>query len=405
MADTLTTDSTVILTVSNETEYNAAISKVNAGLAGTIDIVSSFSLSADASALTKSAVIRSSTNSEIQDAGFAALHARNGAVVTLGMRVTGTGTSIVDGQGKNGKLVGVSGGALANLTVGDDATLEIPEGERFLVEGTLTLGLQGGLVLAGILFNSLPVVTAQSLITVKGSPEARSGRNSLDEEVLLAQPSMGPLDLSDESFLTIDPGVFLILGKTTIGKICQLSSNGTASVWSKDTIEVIGNNFQDPGSFQGTNVHKIELKDGGQFCGIVSDAHPHGVFNGNTAHTLTNTSGDFQIGAEGACTVKNYFQSGGNLKFQIDNFNGRTAHLTLSDTVDVTGGTLQINAGLYYVPPGTRSTVSTLITAPGSSAGLHDLAQRVQFNAFPDGITPSVEVSGDKLNLVLTVAS
>jgi len=403
MADILTTHAAV--TVSNETEFNAAISDANAGNANTIDIVAPFSLSADTTALKKNAEIRSTTNSEIQDGGFAVLTVEDGAEVTFGVRTTGTGTSIVNGQGDNSRLKGVSGGGLANLTVGNDAGFEVPAAEKFFIDGTLTLGLNGGLVLGGILFNRLPVVTAQSLITVKGSPENGTGRSCLEEDVHLAQPAMGPLTLCDESFVNIDPDVFFILGRSTIDKICQLSSDGTASVWSKDTIEVVGNNFQDPGSIQGTSVHKIELKDGGQFCGKISGTHPHGVFDGNTAHTITNTSGDFQMGSTGTCTVRNYCQTGGRLKFQIDNFKGQTAHLTLSETVDVSGGEFQINAGLYYVPAGTRSTVSTLITAPGSPTGLQNLVQHARFNAFPDGITPSLQISGDRLNLVLTVKS
>lgn len=403
MADVLTADVTV--SVSSETELNAAIAKVNAGETNTIDIVASFSLSADTTAFQKDATVTSSTDSEIQDGGFAVLTVEQGAAVTYGVRASGTGRSIINGNRSNSRLKGVTGGALPNLTVGNDAGFEIPAGERFTIDGNLTLGVYGGLILGGILFNRLPVVTAQSIITVKGTPEGQSGRSCLDEDLKLAQPAMGPLTLEDESFLKIDLGVFFIVGRTAIDKICQVSSDGTASLWSKDTIEVVGNNFQDPGSIQGTNVHKIELKDGGQFCGIVSDSHPHGVFNGNSAHTIINTSGDFQMGATGTCSVRNYQQSGGNLKFQIDNFKGLNAHLTLTDTVDVSGGTLEINAGIFFVPVGTKSTVSTLITAPGSSAGLQSLAQRARFNAFPDGITPSVRISGDALELVLTVSS
>eukprot|EP00903_Cladosiphon_okamuranus_P001782 g1780.t1 len=403
MADILTADATV--TVSSEAEFNAAISKVNAGEASTIDIAASFSLSGDTTAFEKDAVVTSSTNSEIHDVGFAVLTVNLGACVTFGVRATGTGRSIINGNGDNSCLKGVTGGALPNLTVGDDAGFEIPSGERFTIDGNLTLGVFGGLKLGGILFNRLPVETAQSIIIVNGTPEGQSGRNSLEEDLRLAQPAMGPLTLEDESSVKIDPGVFFIVGQTSINKICQVCSDGTASLWSKDTIEVVGNNFQDPGSIQGTNVHKIELKDGGKFSGVITGSHPHGVFNGNTAHTIINTSGDFQMGSTGTCTVKNYQQSGGNLKFQIDNFKGETAHLTLSETVDVTGGALEINAGLYYVPAGTQSTVSTLITAPGSSIGLQNLAQRARFNAFPDGLTPTVRISGDTLELVLTLSS
>ncbi|POF31762.1 hypothetical protein [Roseibium marinum] len=404
MADFITTESGIYV-VSNETEFNQAIDKVNAGGHDKINIVAPFTLTDNTRPFTKSAEVTSSTDSEIHDGGFSVVTVKNSAIVKFGVRSKGTGTSYVIGP--NGSaLVGVSGGSLANLAVLESGKFKVPSGEKFSIGGALSLGHYSELTLGGILYNNQPVTTDRSLVTVEGSLGSASNQDHEGEGILQAEPAMGPLILAGETFMTIAPDTVVILGKTKVDTICQIKSDGTGSVWSADTIEVVGNNLQDPGQIAGTNVSTIELKNGGLFCGRVSD----GVFDGNTADTIINTSGDFQMGAKGSCTVKDYKQTGGHLKFQIDNFEGHTAHLSLSETVDVSGGNLEIEARLYHIPDSTKSTVSTLITAPGSSAGLQELAHRVEFKGFhaiePNKkltLTPSVEVVGDKLNLVLTV--
>ncbi|MEM5582213.1 hypothetical protein WNZ15_07090 [Roseibium sp. AS2] len=409
MADFLATES-IIQTVSTEAEFNSAIALVNSGQIQTIDVVGSFTLSADTTPIQKNAEIRSSTDSEIHDGGFSVIRVENGAQVMFSVRAKGTGTSHVDGP--NGTaLMGIAGGSLANVFA-NNGLFHIPPGEMFSTEAVSITNF-AELKLGGRLFNEGEVsVSSESLVIVENRPQDKSVRDSMVEHYKTAEPAMGALTMEyqSETFMTIPADTVVIVGKTTIDTLSKVSSDGTGTVWSADTIKVSGNNFQDPGEIVGTNVNKIELINSGRFCGKTSATYPHGVFEGNTADTVINTSGDFQMGTMGSCSVKHYKQTGGDLRFVIDNFKGRTAHLTLWESVDVSGGTLEIIAGLFYIPDGTKSTVSTLITAPGSSAGLQELAQRVAFKGFHEiepnehlTLTPSVEVAGDRLNLVLTV--
>ncbi|PVB61029.1 hypothetical protein [Labrenzia sp. 011] len=402
MAD-FTAKESITQNVSTEAEFNSAIANVNSNQTQVIDIVASFTLSADTTPLNKNAKIKSSTGSEIFDGGFSVLTVENGAKVTFGVRSKGTGMSNVFGP--NGSaLIGVQGGSLANVTA-DQGLFHVPSGEMFSAGGVSITNF-AELKLGGRLFNEREVrVSSESIVTVESGEQDNSVQDSQVEQYNTAEPAMASLimEYQSETFMTIPSDTVVILGKTTVDTLCQIQSDGTGTIWSNDTIEVSGNNFQDPGQIIGANVPKIELNNGGRFSGNISSTDPYGAFDGNTADTVTNTDGDFQMGTKGSCSVKHYKQTGGYLKFRIDNYEGHTSHLSILETLDVSGGVLEITAETY--PDHPRSTVSTLITAPGPSSDLNKLAELVHFNSFPSNITPSLQVVGNELRLSLTAVA
>lgn len=227
----------------------------------------------------------------------------------------------------------------------------------------------------------------------------------------MAQPAIGDLTVGYETFLKIDPRTTLIAGKINVQTLGTILSDGTGAIWSSETITVSAQNWiQVPGTIQGVDVPKIELlpcdSNGGVYCGASNQAspyYPYGYYLNGHADAIVNKGGTFSMGAHGTCTVDSYTQTAGTLKFHVLNFKGENSHLVLGSDSAATGGKLEIISYLQYVPDGTQSTSTKIISGP--PAVLESLRGLVSFDgSFPDGITPSLAIFGSDMHLVLTVS-
>jgi len=388
--------------VTTEAEFNNAINMVNQNQCSMIDIQASFTLTNDTNKITNSVGIMSSNSSRITDGGYAVLHISKGAQVTFSVNAGGgSGTCVIDGSGEDSALIGKTGGAIANLMIQNDGVLVIEQPDMFSTSA-ININPISGMRIRGILLNSGPITVTESII--QAGPVQKSSYSAKlmgKDNFQLAAPCFGALNLSYESYLMIASGITLLAGKTTVYPMCYISSDGTGSIWSKDKIDVMGSVMHASGMIQGVNVHYVELFNGGIFCGALN-ADGSAVFNNGKADRIQNTSGVFDMGISGNCTVGEYVQTGGTLQFEIPNFTGVASFLNISKSAEITGGKFLISSGLYFVPDGTTSQTIKLITAPNPDV-LNKLSSMVQFSSFPSGITPSVSVTGNTLNLVLTV--
>lgn len=388
-----------LIIVNSEKELNNAIDLVNKEQYTAIDIRASFTLTNNVNSIEKSVEIFSSNNCEIKDGGFGLLSIINGAYVCFSASSLGNGTSVVDGS----TLVGKTGGSLSNLIIQNDGNFIINSGERFFIQNDITIqsgsNIAAGMLVDGILFNNGKISATQGIITTG----AANQRNFIDS-IKLGQPSICDLDLQSESYLKINSNIKLLAGKVTVNPICKVISDGTSSIWSKDVIKVIGNNIQDSGTIQGVSVNDIELIDGGLFCGM-ADNNGFCDFKNTKANTIINTSGIFDMGVSGICTVNYYKQQTGNLQLTLKDFSGNASLLKILNTLEISGGKFLIYSYLQYVPEGTKSQKIKIVESISTNINLQQLANIASFVSFPSGIAPSVEIDGNALYLILTVSS
>lgn len=396
---------TGFIIVNSENELNNAIAFVNKGGASKIDIQTSFILTKNTNHIEKSVDIISSNNSELKDGGFTLLHIKNGAQVSFAVSSLGTGVNIVDGCGCGSALIGKTGGSLANLTVQNDGIFIVNSGERFFVQNEINIlpgsGIAAGMRVDGILFNNGKISATQGIITT-----GAINQGSFIDSIKLGQPSICDLDLVSESYLKINSNIKLLAGKVNVNPMCSITSDGTSLIWSKDIIKVLGNNMQISGSIQGVNVNDIELIDSGLFCGVTNSATGFCEFKNGKANSILNTSGVFDMGISGTCTVNYYKQINGTLQFTLKDFTATASLLKIFNGLSIEGGKFIISSYLQYIPPHTTTFQKIkIVESISNTINLQQLAKIVTFANFPTGVMPSVTVEGNYLYLILNIST
>jgi len=377
--------------VNNETELNSVIAEINSGsVINTIDIQSSFSLTADTINITKSMNISSSNNSVITDGGYAALHIKRGAVVTLKMKITGSGMSIIDGSGEDSTLKGVTGGEIANLYVTNGGGLDVSLGENFTTAAvTVDAAIGAGANISGILNNTQPMTLSGGIIT---NPEGHG--------------QMNDLTMLYESFFNLTSNSTFKAKKVTASNICQISSDGTARLDASEGIVAKSTSWVYNGRVQGVNVDTIMLEKGGLYTG----AKGYQSTKGCNVGKVNNDKGTFDLGQKGNWNCGSYLHTDASLEAYLPNFNGDGPMLTIKDKGSFSGGTVDIHATIYYLPSHATGGSFVLISAPsGHMSGLH--TDMVKFHNFPSGVKAQAVIENgqtgenDKLIIKLSIAT
>lgn len=376
--------------VNNEIELNSAISEINSGSSiNPIDIQSSFSLTANTTELTKSVILSSSNNSIISDDGYAALYIKKGAVVTLKMKIIGTGTSTIDGSGENSTLKGMTGGEIVNLYVTNDGNFEVPEGETFTTAAvTIDAAIGAGANISGVLNNIKPMTLSNGIVKNPGG-----------------HGQMNDLNIHYESFLVLSPNSTFKAKKVTVSNICQISSDGTAQLEASEGIVAKSTSWVYNGVVQGVNVNTIMLEKGGVFRGAKGQNSRQGC----TVGKMNNDKGTFDLGQKGSWSCGSYSHTDASLEAYLPNFNGDGPMLVIDEKASFSGGTVDVHATIYYLPSHATGGSFVLISAPsGQLSGLQN--DMVMFHNFPPGVnTKAIIKTGesgenDKLIIKLTIA-
>lgn len=377
--------------VNSESELNAAIQKINnGGGITTINVETSFTLTANVTPITKSLKLMSSNGSSIHDGGFSVItindaEATNGANVFLAMDAGGTGMSYNNSSGNGTTLIGMTGGVLANLT--NSGRFVVPAGHTFKVGEVI-----GSASVCGTLDNSKPVTCPQPYTGVQNVDETGSA-NGVMNDIVLPSESEGMVTVQSETNFTIK--------SIQIGEVCMVNSNGTTcgTITTSGGITASGDEgLQNPGSVIGVNVSgELTLVKGGIY---MSNDIPQSV-QGCTARTVINTNGLVELGSSGNWDFGSYTQTSGTLRFTIPNYKGGAPYLKLGAGT-FSGGMIEINAGKYYDPKGFDGEKIALMRASIGFTG--NIKTLVKFNYFPTGIFPSVEIENNTLYLILSVA-
>lgn len=379
--------------VSSETELNNAIQSANAGniINPIIDVTTGFTLTADVTPINVNMTIVSGNNVVVNDGGFSVLTIGNGAVVGFSLNAGGTGTVYINGAGQDSTLLGLTGGVVANVQVYNDGVLQVNSGETFQT-GTVNVvaeSTESGITLNGTLNNTEPIQCNLGLISNS------AGTN----------PQVGTIHLNGGSYLNIAPGTTFTASNIRVSIISAINSDGTGYLVCPGELKVIGNptGMNDAGSINGVNVQgNIILETEGTYTCCSSEAPPCST-PGGTATLITNKSGIFDLGTTGTWNIGTYNQSGGFMRITLPDFTGDAPLLNVSTSANFTGGKIQINAGIYYLPGGTTNQNIKIITA--GLLNISNLAELVVFQNFPQGLVPSVNQVGNDLYLVLTVQS
>lgn len=381
------------IVISTESGLNQAIAQINGGSpATTIDVQEAFTLTANVTGITASLTITSSNGSAINDGGYSFLNVSNGAVVSVSLQAGGSGLNYVDGSQVDSTIRGLTGGAIADVELTNSGKLLVDSSQTFQTGRVTFAGWPpSGVNALGRLDNLRPIVAAAYAVV--------SNANGL----IYGDGRIGDLELCDQSQsdLKLAPGTVFTAGTITVGVSCAISGPKRGAALRCRQCIVRGDPPVAGATVSGIDVTTITLKAGGAYCGWVPPDADHGTV-GATAGVIANEGGLFDLGTAGAWTVGHYTQTAGTLSVEVEDFDGVMSYLIIEDTARFDGGTISVNALKSFVAPGTETTRTKFITARSGFSG-KPIASLVQFNSFPAGVVPSVELVGNDLYLVLTV--
>lgn len=375
---TATLSTTVV--VKNEAELNSAIVNINQGSqANTIDVQSSFSLTQNTVTLTESMLLMSSNHSTIDCNGFIGLSISNGATVSLSMVIEGD--VCVHDASAGTTLNGLTGGQVANLQ--NNANFVVPFGNTFTAQY-----VAGGAQVCGTLRNA--PINAYGPFTVVTNTGAGNQNTT-------AVGNVNDVALNNEAVMIIQSGTLFHAKAVSVGELSSISpsgsKNGTLAV--SHGLSITGQNtLQMPGFVYKTNVlGKVTLTNGGIYGAEFLSGH------GGQATEINNQSGRFWLGSEGTWQVATYMQHQGELSFNVPySNNSYVAPLLQSDSINISGGCIKIEARTFYIPVGFQSQTLLLMTAT-SSLSIPLLQSIVEFVGFPAGLSTTVSQEGNSVYL------